>query len=78
MMRKLNAGLAGLVVAALTACGGSGSVAGAARSTSQVAGIPVVGANAFTGHGRLAFVSGGRLYVLDGTARGRRRCSTRS
>ena len=70
MMRKLNAGLAGLVVAALTACGGSGSVAGAARSASQVTGVPVVGAKAFTGHGRLAFVSSGRLYVLDGTARG--------
>ena len=70
MMRKLNAGLAGLVVAALTGCGGSGSAAGAPRSASQVAGAPVVGANAFTGHGRLAFVSGGRLYVLDGTARG--------
>jgi len=70
MLRKLGAGLAGLVVAALTGCGGSGAVAGAARSTSQVAGIAVVGANAFTGHGRLAFVSGGRLYVLDGTARG--------
>jgi len=39
-------------------------------ATSQVTGVPVVGAKAFTGHGRLAFVSSGRLYVLDGTARG--------
>ncbi len=85
-MRKLNAGLAGLVVAALAACGGSGPVAGAAHpasvpgmaataravpaATSQVTGVPVAGATAFTGHGRLAFVSSGRLYVLDGTARG--------
>jgi hypothetical protein len=33
-----------------------------------VAGTPAVGAKAFAGRGRLAFVSGGRLYVLDGTA----------
>ena len=32
---------------------------------------PVVGTGAFAGHGRLAFASSGRLYVLDGSAAGR-------
>ncbi|HET7567889.1 MAG TPA: hypothetical protein VFJ91_07855 [Gaiellaceae bacterium] len=31
--------------------------------------LPAVDASAFAGHGRLAFVSRGRLYVLDGRAR---------
>jgi hypothetical protein len=43
---------------------------GVPAATSLVPGVPLAGAKAFTGHGRLAFVSSGRLYVLDGTARG--------
>jgi len=34
-------------------------------------GAPVVSGKAFEGHGRLAFVSGNRLYILDGTAAGK-------
>ena len=41
----------------------------ATAGTSPVSGM-TIGGKAFTGHGRLAFVSAGRLYVLDGSAAG--------
>jgi Tol biopolymer transport system component len=61
----------------LSACGHATPVAGgshavstpktAAASTSALS----VDAKGFAGHGRLAFVSGGRLYILDGTGAGK-------
>jgi len=41
----------------------------APNGTNPVAGM-TIGGKAFGGHGRLAFVSAGRLYVLDGSAAG--------
>jgi dipeptidyl aminopeptidase/acylaminoacyl peptidase len=40
-------------------------------SAVNAAGRPAAGAGAFAGQGRLAFVSAGKLYVLDGSAAGR-------
>jgi WD40-like Beta Propeller Repeat len=37
----------------------------------SAASLPAVGTRAFGGHGELAFVSAGRLYILDGTAPGK-------
>ena len=78
-MAKLAASAAALAVAILgiAACADGGSAVGAeADARVSVAGGPgvggpVVGAKAFSGHGRLAFVSGKRLYVLDGSAAGK-------
>ena len=58
--------------AATASADASGSVAApagpAAAASAAAAGVE---AKAFDGHGRLAFVSGGRLYVLDGSVAGR-------
>ena len=79
MVTRLAASVAALAVAvlAVAACGHAGS-ADSAATVARVsavgrpaAGGPVVGARAFGGHGRLAFVSGRRLYVLDGGAAGK-------
>jgi WD40-like Beta Propeller Repeat len=71
----------GIAVAALalgvSACGhgataGAGSrPAGPPTATAAGSAPLVVGRTAFAGHGRLAFVSGNRLYILDGTAPGK-------
>jgi hypothetical protein len=84
MMPRLAASVAAFAVVALgvAACAGGGSSAGAvadakvsAAGTSPVdtspVGSPIVGTKAFSGHGRLAFVSANRLYVLDGNAPGK-------
>jgi hypothetical protein len=65
----------------LSACGHATPVAGqphavstpkaAASTPAPPGGAPVVSGTAFAGHGRLAFVSGNRLYILDGTAPGK-------
>jgi TolB protein len=78
--RTALAALAAVVaVAGVTACahGAPTSTASADASVSvpiapavvtPAAGGSAVGARAFAGHGRLAFVSGGRIFVLDGSA----------
>jgi hypothetical protein len=82
MNSRLVATLAALaVVAGVAACGhGAAPVsvtsADASVSVAAPASAPAVSgttaaAKAFGGHGRLAFVSGDRLYVLDGAAAGR-------
>ena len=83
-MRRLAASVAALVVVVLgvAACADGGSsasaltdakvsVAGTSRVGASPADKPVVGTKAFSGHGRLAFVSDNRLYVLDGSAAGK-------
>jgi hypothetical protein len=79
MMRRLAASVAALAVVVLgvAACADGGSSASAladakvsVAGTSPV-GSPIVGMKAFSGHGRLAFVSDNRLYVLDGVAAGK-------
>lgn len=75
-MAKLAASVGALAVAVLgvTACTGGGpAVRVTAEAQVSVAGVgsPLAGAQAFSGQGRLAFVSGKRLYVLDGSAAGR-------
>jgi hypothetical protein len=85
MMSRLIASLSALTVAvgvtaAIAACahGRPAATASADASVSVAPPAPApavagtaVGARAFDGHGRLAFVSGGSLYVLDGSAAGR-------
>ena len=80
MKCRLIASLAALaVIAAVAACahGEPGATASADVSVSvaapgvsgtQNAAGTAIGATAFGGHGRLAFVSAGRLWVLDGAA----------
>jgi Tol biopolymer transport system component len=79
MMHRLAASVAALAVVVLgvAACGNVGS-APSATADAKVsaaggsdAGRPSVGAEAFSGQGRLAFVSENRLYVLDGSAAGK-------
>jgi hypothetical protein len=69
----------------IAACGPAATVAGGSRpagttvtpaattsgSLVSAGGGPVVAETAFAGHGRLAFVSGRHLYILDGTAAGK-------
>jgi Tol biopolymer transport system component len=84
MMRRLAASVAALamMVLGVAACadGGSAATSAAAVKVSvakvsaaggSVNGSPSVGTQAFSGHGRLAFVSENRLYVLDGSATGK-------
>jgi hypothetical protein len=79
MMGRRAASAAVLAVAVLgvAACadGGSAPHAAAAAKVSVADGSPVsgpsVGIKAFSGHGRLAFVSDNRLYVLDGSTPGK-------
>jgi len=65
--------VAGLAVAALglglAACGYAAPVAGEPHGVST-SNAPASGARGFEGHGRLAYVAGNRLYILDGTAAG--------
>jgi hypothetical protein len=80
-MSRIWARTGALAVAALgltvSACGHATPVAGGSRplSTTKTAAASSsalsVGAKAFAGHGRLAFVSGNRLYILDGTTAGK-------
>jgi dipeptidyl aminopeptidase/acylaminoacyl peptidase len=84
MMSRLVASLAALAVAVgaavgVAACAHGGPSATVSADASVSVAAPVVPssvaaagveARAFGGHGRLAFVSGGRLYVLDGSAAG--------
>jgi dipeptidyl aminopeptidase/acylaminoacyl peptidase len=78
MMSRLAASVAALGVAVLgiAACGHAGPVATAVADAkvSVTAGSSahglVIGDKAFSGMGRLAFVSGNRLYVLDGSVAG--------
>jgi hypothetical protein len=56
------------VTVSVAAPGENGTAGGPAGA--NAAGT-AIGATAFGGHGRLAFVSSGRLFVLDGTAPGR-------
>jgi hypothetical protein len=84
MMSRLFASLAALAVAAGVAAGvascahgtpaatasADASVSVAASAVAPAAAGTAIGARAFGGHGRLAFVSAGRLYVLDGGATG--------
>jgi WD40-like Beta Propeller Repeat len=84
MMSRLIASLAALAVAVgfavgIAACAHGAPVATASADASVSEAAPTVapaaagtaiGAKAFGGHGRLAFVSAGRLYVLDGAAAG--------
>jgi hypothetical protein len=78
--------MAALAVAALglgvSACGHPATAAGgshpagtptatAAGTAGSAGGALVVANKGFEGHGRLAFVSGNRLYILDGTAAGK-------
>ena len=78
-MHRLAAFVAALAVVVLgvAACGDVGPAASAATDTKvsaaggSDAGTPSVGVEAFSGHGRLAFVSQNRLYVLDGSAAGK-------
>jgi hypothetical protein len=84
MMSRLVASLAALTVAVgvgggIAACAhttpGATASADASVTMSAPAGATpaagmTIGGKAFGGHGRLAFVSGGRLYVLDGSAPG--------
>jgi hypothetical protein len=73
MMAKLAALVGAVAILGVTACAGGGA---AVRVTADApvsvagGGGPLAGAQAFGGHGRLAFVSGKRLYVLDGSAAG--------
>ena len=78
-MHRLAASVAALVVVVfgVAACANGGSTASAeadatvsAAAGSSVGG-PSVGTDAFSGHGRLAFVSDDRLYVLDGDTAGK-------
>jgi WD40-like Beta Propeller Repeat len=85
MMSRLVASLSALpvavgVAAAIAACAHGTPAATASADASVSVAAPAgpaaaasagVEAEAFDGHGRLAFVSGGRLYVLDGSAAGR-------
>jgi hypothetical protein len=57
--------------ALLTSTASSATASRAPAGAAKPAPAPVVGANAFSGQGRLAFVSAGKLYVLDGTRTGR-------
>jgi hypothetical protein len=60
---------------AATPAGGSRPAGTSAATTSgrlvPAGAAPVVAEKSFAGHGRLAFVSGNRLYILDGTAAGK-------
>jgi WD40-like Beta Propeller Repeat len=56
------------VTVSVAAPGASGT--GVGTGVANASGT-AIGATAFGGHGRLAFVSSGRLFVLDGTAPGR-------
>jgi Tol biopolymer transport system component len=49
-------------------CPGTTFTGDAGGAGPERANTPAIGTAAFAGHGRLAFVSSGRLYVLDGTA----------
>ena len=85
MMSRLVATLAALAVAVgvgggIAACAHGTPSATASADASVTMSAPAVappvagmtiGGKAFGGHGRLAFVSAGRLYVLDGSAAGR-------
>jgi Tol biopolymer transport system component len=79
MMRRLAASVAAfaVVVLGIAACAAGGTSAGAADDVTasaagaSPAGGPSVGTKAFSGQGRLAFVSENRLYVLDGSAAGK-------
>lgn len=57
------------VLAAAAAGFGIDRAVGSPRPTAAPGRLPVVDVSAFAGHGRLAFVSRGRLYVLDGATR---------
>ncbi len=83
-MRRFLPGLAAIALGAIAIAACTAGVAPSAvpsagatpapshtASAAASAGVPAVGANAFAGQGRLAFVSSGRLYVLDGTTRGK-------
>jgi dipeptidyl aminopeptidase/acylaminoacyl peptidase len=84
MTSRLVASLTALAVAAGVAAGiaacahgapaatasADASVSVAAPSVAPAVAGTAIGAKAFGGHGRLAFVSAGRLYVLDGSAAG--------
>jgi len=68
--RRRRAVLAALALAVAAVGGGFALAGGGARSAQAgVAGLPRVDVDAFAGHGVLAFVSRGRLFVLDGTTR---------
>jgi WD40 repeat protein len=82
MKSRLVASLAALaVVVGVAACGrgaapvsvtsADASVSGAAPASAPAVSGTTAAARAFGGHGRLAFVSADRLYVLDGAAAGR-------
>jgi len=64
--RRRRAAAAGTAVALATVAYAIVSAGDATPARSASAG-PIVNRSAFAGHGRLAFVSQGRLYVLDGT-----------
>jgi hypothetical protein len=84
MMSRFVASLAALAMAvgaaaAIAACAhgtpaatasADASVSVAASAPAPVAAGTAIGATTFGGHGRLAFVSAGRLYILDGSAAG--------
>ena len=65
--------IVGLAVAVLglglSACGHAPPVAGEPHAVSTSNAV-ASGARGFAGHGRLAYVSGNRLYILDGTVAG--------
>ena len=58
----------GLVIA-IADQGSSPNRPGSAKPATTVVAPPVVNVKAFSGHGQLAFVSRGNLWVLDGTAK---------
>ena len=65
--RRRRAAAAGLALALVTVAYAALSAGDATPARSASSG-PIVNHSAFAGHGRLAFVSLGRLYVLDGAA----------
>ncbi len=73
-LRLCAVALALAVAAGLAA--GLAHVGGGRRSVERVPGGPVVNVHAFAGHGRLAFVSGATLWVLDGARGALRRVAT--
>ena len=65
--RRRRAAAGGIALALATVAYAVASAGDATPARSAPTG-PVVNRSAFAGHGRLAFVSEGRLYLLDGTA----------
>lgn len=65
--RRIRAAIAVLALGALAAAAYEIARPAGGASTSHSRFTPIVDARSFAGHGRLAFVSRGRLYVLDGT-----------